>query len=174
MKNMIKITLACLALVSTAVNAALIDGTLAVGGAYNATGGTDLSDATDLTINTVYGNPSSGDFTSTINLMTLPGTGGSASIAAFLPVTNFLSIGGWQLDLSTLEIVDQTASVLNLSGTGIMSGNGFDATPVNWSFSSQSVTSYSMTATTVVPVPAAVWLFGSGLIGLVAVSRRKV
>lgn len=28
-------------------------------------------------------------------------------------------------------------------------------------------------ASTVVPVPAAVWLFGSGLIGLVAVSRRK-
>lgn len=27
---------------------------------------------------------------------------------------------------------------------------------------------------TVVPVPAAVWLFGSGLLGLVAVSRRKV
>ena len=32
-----------------------------------------------------------------------------------------------------------------------------------------NVTGYS-----VVPVPAAVWLFGSGLLGLVAVSRRKV
>jgi hypothetical protein len=29
-------------------------------------------------------------------------------------------------------------------------------------------------AVTVVPVPAAAWLFGSGLIGLVAVARRKV
>lgn len=29
-------------------------------------------------------------------------------------------------------------------------------------------------STVVVPVPAALWLFGSGLIGLVAVSRRKV
>ena len=26
---------------------------------------------------------------------------------------------------------------------------------------------------TVVPVPAAVWLFGSGLLGLIAVARRK-
>ncbi|HHJ36594.1 MAG TPA: VPLPA-CTERM sorting domain-containing protein [Gammaproteobacteria bacterium] len=35
-----------------------------------------------------------------------------------------------------------------------------------------SPTSVSV-ASTVVPVPAAVWLFGSGLIGLVGVSRRK-
>ena len=27
--------------------------------------------------------------------------------------------------------------------------------------------------TTVIPVPAAVWLFGSGLLGLVGVARRK-
>lgn len=31
----------------------------------------------------------------------------------------------------------------------------------------------SLTVTTVVPIPAAVWLFGSGLLGLVAVARRK-
>lgn len=28
-------------------------------------------------------------------------------------------------------------------------------------------------ATSVVPVPAAVWLFGSGLIGLIGIARRK-
>lgn len=32
----------------------------------------------------------------------------------------------------------------------------------------------NVTAFSVVPVPAALWLFGSGLLGLVAVSRRKV
>jgi hypothetical protein len=31
----------------------------------------------------------------------------------------------------------------------------------------------SMTVTNVVPVPPALWLFGSGLIGLIAISRRK-
>jgi hypothetical protein len=31
----------------------------------------------------------------------------------------------------------------------------------------------SLTVTTVVPVPAAAWLFGSGLLGLVGVARRK-
>ena len=30
------------------------------------------------------------------------------------------------------------------------------------------------TPTTVVPIPAAVWLFGSGLLGLIGVARRKV
>jgi len=27
--------------------------------------------------------------------------------------------------------------------------------------------------TTVIPVPAAVWLFGSGLLGLIGIARRK-
>jgi len=34
-------------------------------------------------------------------------------------------------------------------------------------------TSLTVTSAAVVPVPAAAWLFGSGLIGLIAVSRRK-
>jgi hypothetical protein len=32
---------------------------------------------------------------------------------------------------------------------------------------------FTMTATSAVPLPAAVWLFGSGLFGLIAVARRK-
>ena len=39
--------------------------------------------------------------------------------------------------------------------------------------SGQDFAPFSHDATYVVPVPAAVWLFGSGLLGLVAVSRRK-
>ena len=34
-------------------------------------------------------------------------------------------------------------------------------------------TGYELVGTTVVPVPAAIWLFGSGLIGLIGVARRK-
>ena len=31
----------------------------------------------------------------------------------------------------------------------------------------------SMTASSTVPIPAAVWLFGSGLFGLIGMARRK-
>lgn len=72
------------------------------------------------------------------------------------------------------DIADpRTTETLTMSGTGILSGNGFDATNANWSFSAQETGStYSMTVTAA-PIPAAVWLFGSGLIGLIAVARRK-
>jgi len=45
----------------------------------------------------------------------------------------------------------------------------------NFSFSSAEATGFSTTAipVSVVPVPAAAWLFGSGLIGLIGVARRK-
>jgi len=42
----------------------------------------------------------------------------------------------------------------------------------SWSFDGTSL-SYGATTASPVPVPAAVWLFGSGLMGLVGVSRRK-
>jgi hypothetical protein len=35
------------------------------------------------------------------------------------------------------------------------------------------VTAAATTSVTVVPVPAAAWLFGSGLIGLISLARRK-
>jgi ABC-type uncharacterized transport system permease subunit len=37
-----------------------------------------------------------------------------------------------------------------------------------WSLSTDGMLSYSA-----VPVPAAVWLFGSGLVGLIGVARRR-
>ena len=189
MKKMIKVLLAGLSLISVNAFAVTIvdggdgivaldpqiNGSLLVGGQYNATGGVNLADATSVSLATVFANGGTGDVDGTIDFNTPAGTGGSLSLSSFSPVTNFFSVGGWQLDLSTLTIVDQTAGLLNLSGLGVLSGNGYSATDVNWSFSSSSTTSYSMTVANVsaVPVPAAVWLFGSGLLGLVAVARRK-
>jgi len=70
---------------------------------------------------------------------------------------------------------------LNVVGTGVVScvdtilcgGTNFDPTGVTWDLSAQSEGStYSLSVTTV-PVTAAVWLFGSGLLGLVGIARRK-
>lgn len=44
---------------------------------------------------------------------------------------------------------------------------GFNGNTTEWAFTG------TYEATTVVPVPAAVWLFGSGLVGLASVARRR-
>ena len=87
-------------------------------------------------------------------------------------------------------------SFISIPGNGgttdVFSGAGIDTkspdlltalgAPTNtafefFGFSLQSVngivTSTDILNTAVVPVPAAVWLFGSGLIGLVGVARRR-
>ena len=48
-----------------------------------------------------------------------------------------------------------------------------DVTSVNWDVITYSDSSFSMYFTSRIPVPAAVWLFGSGLLGLIGVARRK-
>jgi hypothetical protein len=49
---------------------------------------------------------------------------------------------------------------------------GFDSGRIEGTINGNAVIA-KLGAVTVVPVPAAVWLFGSGLIGLVGVARRK-
>jgi hypothetical protein len=162
------------ALGSAPVQAAFITGSMGLGGAFTASGGTDLSDATMLDLTSATGTSGGGDIGSTVGFNT-PGTVNNSpfSFNPFAAVPNLLQIGGWQVDLATLSIVDQTTSILNLAGTGTISGNGFDLTPTQWSLSANATGStYSMTVTAV-PIPAAVWLFGSGLLGLVGIARKK-
>jgi hypothetical protein len=181
---MIKVVLvSILSLVSNNALAATIglDDTFNITGTYSATGGTSLIDATTVQLVIVNsGGTATGDFGTTISFPPPTGIAGSSSEIdlSFATVNNFFTIGGWQLDLSTLVVTDQTDSLLSMNGSGVLTGNGYDATGAIWSFSGESPTSYSMTITSTgipaVPVPAAFWLFGSGLIGLVAIARRKV
>jgi hypothetical protein len=62
-----------------------------------------------------------------------------------------------------------TSTVLGIGGNPMQDGPfiGFNA---NFDATSLTVTGYTPA---VIPVPAAVWLFGSGLLGLVGVARRK-
>ena len=175
MKNTIKLILIGLcSLASVAANAAVIDGSLGIGGAYQASGGTDLSDAAQITLDTVWATAATGDIVGTVDASTPAGSGGTALLAGFTPVSGFFTVGPWSFDLDSLTVVDQTATLLTLEGTGTLFLDGESAGhSATWSFSAENATSYSMTVTTVVPVPAAVWLFGSGLLGLVGVARRK-
>jgi len=49
-------------------------------------------------------------------------------------------------------------------------GDGVNAQLLDWNLSADGSLTYGVSA---VPVPAAVWLFGSGLLGLVGVARRR-
>jgi hypothetical protein len=89
------------------------------------------------------------------------------------------SVGGFTFDLLSSTIVTQTATFLNISGTGIVSGNGFDPTAATWAFTVQNAGStgpwFSFSAN-LAGVPdggSAVALLGLGL-GVIEFIRRKL
>ena len=54
------------------------------------------------------------------------------------PTPALWSVGGFTFALTSDVVVLQTATFLNITGTGIVSGNGFDPTPAHWAFTTQS------------------------------------
>jgi len=154
-------------------NAALITGGMGVTGSYTA-------DSTTFTFGSASGTSGTDILGTTVGF----GTAGTVVEAndtinydTFSSLADILEIGGWQFDMSTLIVgSESTFDRLKFSGTGLVSGNGYDITDVTWDLSANATgSSYSMSITAaVVPVPAAVWLFGSGLLGLVGIARRKV
>lgn len=69
--------------------------------------------------------------------------------------------------------LDGNFDFLNLQGTGILSLTGFADTAGVFTLSSQSQLLSFSADTTAVPIPAAAWLFSSGLLGLVAIGRKR-
>jgi hypothetical protein len=96
------------------------------------------------------------------------------------PTPGLWSVGGFTFDLLSSTIVTQNASTLVIEGNGIVSGNGFDPTAMDWSFTTQSAggrtrTAFSFSANGVA-VPdggSAVALLGLALVGI-EVLRRKL
>lgn len=50
------------------------------------------------------------------------------------PTPNLWSVGGFTFDLTSSSIISQSATFLNITGSGVLSGNGYDATIGAWSF----------------------------------------
>ena len=92
------------------------------------------------------------------------------------------SAGGFTFDLLSSTIVTQNASTLVITGSGTVSGNGFDPTAMDWSFTTQSSggqtrTTFSFSANGVaVGVPdggSAIALLGIALIGIEVLRRKR-
>jgi hypothetical protein len=54
------------------------------------------------------------------------------------PTPGLWSVGGFTFDLLSATVVTQTATFLNVVGTGFVSGNGFESTSATWAFTVQN------------------------------------
>jgi hypothetical protein len=72
--------------------------------------------------------------------------------------------GSWGVTANTVDFE------IDLAGTGLLNGSEL---ALRWEFTCANDVIEGAVGVPAVPVPAAAWLFGSGLIGLVGVARRK-
>ena len=111
-------------------------------------------------------------------------TGSFAGVAAGLPVAMtspyvfnpstaapmLWSVAGFTFDLQSSTIITQSVNGILIVGKGIVSGNGFDQTPAEWSFSQQkgrgTVLSFSATTEAVPDGGMTLVLLGGALVGL--------
>jgi len=95
----------------------------------------------------------------------------------FINSTSFFTADWWTIGGTTTIIVDAYDSGGNHQGSFSGGGNGTDTilgdiAYVTWHDSGGLVQLANISYNTV-PIPAAVWLFGSGLIGLIGIAKRK-
>jgi hypothetical protein len=164
------------------VNAASITGTVELSGAFtpiNSGGGTaTLGAATgiDFKNNLATVVDSSGDLAALTPIST------TATMTDFQfnplspsPVTVW-SAGIFAFSLESVAITTQNSTALVLNGSGTLTGTGFDPTPGTWVLTGQTASGVTFSwssSNAVVPVPPAVWLFGSGLVGMAGIARRN-
>jgi PEP-CTERM motif-containing protein len=105
---------------------------------------------------------------------------GTPSVPMPGPATAHLwQVGGFNFDLTTSIVATQSANFLNVTGTGTITGNGFDATPGTWSFTSsdssgqQQTTFGFQTESTAVPEPSTFALLALGIGPLISLRKRR-
>jgi len=181
--KLLKLALAVLAaaLVTSGAQAAMVEGAITfAGGAKFDTN--SLATATRVTLfKNVKVMSEDGDFTGIVSdddavTMAVP--------YIFTPSTatpGLWSVDGFTFDLDASVVVLQNADFLLISGTGTITGNGFDPTEGTWSFTAQSPSAngvFSFSASGdfngVPDSGSTVALLGLGLTGIWMVRRKRL
>lgn len=162
-------------LVAGRVNAVPITGEVHFVGSFSPTGGTGLSDATGLSFGPSYVFTSSGSFSSLAAFSSA--VFNSISFAPLSPVTLWTA-GDFSFSLENVAIDLQSATQLNLSGTGILTGPaGYDPTPGIWNFQGGGAAGFTFRTDNHASVPdegSALLLLGVALAGVGACRRLLV
>ena len=105
-------------------------------------------------------------------------TGDSSAFAWIRTIDGTNTLGETRLDINTANLGSNWGTyvislLIDPSWNGKTLEYGFKSAAKNYSPSGVYYDNLSLTGPPAVPVPAAVWLFGSGLLGLVGVARRR-
>lgn len=126
-----------------------------------------------------------GDFTPFVSVgnnpaMSAPWIFNSGTPGAPLPgpaLNALWSVGNFTFDLTMSQVAVQSSGLLNVTGFGTVSGNGFDPTPGLWSFTAVNDGSpqatFSFQANTSVPEAETTAFLVMGGLGLVALTYRR-
>jgi len=102
-----------------------------------------------------------------------------ASIQDFWSVSNIFGTNTYAFELTSVTILDRSANFLSLSGTGIITRNGMDATVGDLTFTGDGFDGFfnwnseNIAQGVPAPEPGIVLLLGMGILGFVASARMR-